>query len=56
LDEAPWPDVLDLLDYWEFNPPVHRMVAAFMGIEADSPEEPQAMESNDLQAWAQQFQ
>ena len=33
-----WPDVLNQLDYWAENPPLHLLVKAFMGIK-DAPEE-----------------
>jgi hypothetical protein len=32
VDATPWPDVLDLLDYWADNPPVHQLLKGFMGI------------------------
>jgi hypothetical protein len=31
VDATPWPDVLDLLDYWKVSPPVHVLVRAYMG-------------------------
>jgi hypothetical protein len=31
VSATPWPDVLDLLDYWKVSPPVHVLVRAYMG-------------------------
>ena len=31
MSATPWPDVLDLLDYWKVCPPVHIMVKAYLG-------------------------
>ena len=32
LDATPWPDVMDLIDYWADHPPVHQLLAGFMGV------------------------
>lgn len=33
VDETPWPDIQDLINYWMSNPPLHLMLKGFMGID-----------------------
>ncbi len=54
LDASPWPDVLDLLEYWRTSPPVHVLVRAYLGYEV--PEEVQPMTDAEVQAWFQGIQ
>jgi len=59
LNETPWPDVQDLLDYWSAgNPPLHRLVAAYFGIEDQGAEEDEhrVMTQEELEAWMKQLQ
>ena len=56
LDTCPWPTVLDLLDYWYDNPPVHLLVKAYMGIEREEEEEHRVMDPDELAAWIQSLQ
>jgi len=51
LNATPWPDVADLLDYWQGNPPLHRMVAAYLGIEEQDEEDHRVMNREELEAW-----
>ena len=46
LDATPWPDVLDLLDYWSECPPLHLMVKAYLGIKA--PKEEKTMTTDEF--------
>ena len=32
VGSIPWPDAMDLVDYWVDHPPVHQLLAGFMGI------------------------
>ena len=43
--------MLDLLDYWQGNPPLHRLVAAYLGIEEQDEEDHQVMNREELEAW-----
>ena len=47
-DELDWPAVEALTDYWKENPPVHVLVAAYMG--AGQEEKPQSMTQEDIEA------
>ena len=51
LDTTPWPEVQDLLDYWQENPPLHVMVRAYLGIEPPDQEDAVAMTPEQLQSW-----
>ena len=51
LGATPWPDVLDLLDYWAENPPVHLMVKAYLGIESKDSEDYVEMDQQQLERW-----
>jgi hypothetical protein len=55
LDATPWPDVLDLLDYWTASPPVHVMVRAYMGIKGEEPEDHEIMSEDDFMAMVRQM-
>ena len=46
LDRTPWPDVMDLLDYWAECPPLHLMVRAYMGYK--SPKKAPAMTASEF--------
>ena len=39
LNATPWPDVMDLLEYWASNPPLHRLVAIYLGVQERKDEE-----------------
>ena len=39
LEAIPWPEALDLLDYWSRNPPIHMAVQGMLGIEHEDPEQ-----------------
>jgi hypothetical protein len=52
VDSIPWPEAMDLLDYWAAHPPVHVLVAGFMGLKPKKklkktaqPEQPQDVQS-----------
>jgi hypothetical protein len=42
IDEMTWRDVEDLTDYWRAHPPVHLLVAGYMGYQPPSttPDDP----------------
>jgi len=52
LDETPWPDALDLLDYWLDCPPVHLMVKDYMGIKDHKDEAPVSVTPEQFMAMA----
>lgn len=43
------PEVMDLFDYWRSNPPVHEMVAAYLGIKGDHQKTASTPSMTDLQ-------
>jgi hypothetical protein len=60
LDATPWPEVLDLLDYWTDNPPLTRLMTdfmAYMGFEFkdrdEMEEEARPMSNEETQAWVE---
>lgn len=50
LDATPWPAVMDLIDYWADNPPVHRLVAAYLGVKPKRKRKKPQEQPTDLQA------
>ncbi len=58
LEAIPWPEALDLLDYWAHNPPIHMAVQGMLGIEHEEPgqEAHQVMSEAELDAWIRGFQ
>jgi hypothetical protein len=49
LDEVPFPKVLELVEYWRDNPPVHQMVRAYLGIgKQDSAPPAESVPLNEL--------
>lgn len=51
LDDTPWPEIADLLDYWHESPPVHLLMKADMKYEPQEPEEARPMNPEELRAW-----
>lgn len=52
VDATPWPDLLDLLDYLDNNPPLHVMIRGFLGIKGrtKAPTEPQSVTMDQVLA------
>ncbi len=49
IDDEPWLEVRDLLDYWTDNPPVHEILKVVHKIEAKKPDpKPKGMSIADL--------
>ena len=55
LDATPWPDVMDLLDYWTANPPLHLMVKGYLGIKEPEDDEHKVMDADELNGWLRSF-
>ena len=37
IDDMELPDAIELFNYWSEHPPVHLMVAAYLGVKSQSP-------------------
>ena len=65
LNATPWPDILDLLEYWSRNPPLNvlakRAFYAWFQIEDEDPEDPgdaehKVMTEQELDGWINSLQ
>ena len=57
MNATPWPDLMDLVDYWADHPPVHQLVAGFMGVKSRKKSKTSAVKAtaSDMQSLANLF-